>query len=113
MVLAAQQAAFQAVRQALPAAGVAATAGQIVDDSGYGLFAAPHCGRGVGLGHDEPPRLAPAETIALEPGMAVCVEPAVYVPDLFGARLADVVVCTEDGPLALTSPPHVMTVLDH
>ena len=35
--------------------------------------------------------------------MTLCLEPAIYVPDLFGARVADVVAMTAEGPVALGS----------
>jgi Xaa-Pro dipeptidase len=45
--------------------------------------------------------------------MTFCLEPAIYVPDLFGARVADVVVCTEAGPRVLGAGPPALHVLDH
>ncbi|MFD9945222.1 M24 family metallopeptidase [Nonomuraea sp. NPDC059023] len=112
VVLAAQSAALDGVRQALPAASVARSAQSMIEESGYGQFAAGHYGRGVGLAGDEPPHLSPADPTTLAPGMALCLEPAVYLPDLFGARLADVAVCTESAPRLLTTPPPALLVLD-
>jgi Xaa-Pro dipeptidase len=45
--------------------------------------------------------------------MTLCVEPAIYVPDLFGARLADVAACTREAATVLTTSPHTLRVLDH
>ncbi|MFI6394007.1 M24 family metallopeptidase [Nonomuraea sp. NPDC050540] len=112
VVLAAQTAALDGVRQALPAASVARSARSTIEESGYGQFAAGHYGRGVGLAGDEPPHLSPSDPTTLAPGMALCLEPAVYLPDLFGARLADVAVCTESAPRLLTTPPPALLVLD-
>ncbi|MFI9556515.1 M24 family metallopeptidase [Nonomuraea endophytica] len=112
VVLAAQSAALDGVRQALPAASVARSAQSMIEESGYGQFAAGHFGRGVGLADDEPPHLSPADPTTLTPGMALCLEPAVYLPDLFGARLADVALCTESTPRLLTTPPPALVVLD-
>ncbi|MBB5078581.1 M24 family metallopeptidase [Nonomuraea endophytica] len=112
VVLAAQSAALDGVRQALPVASVARSAQSMIEESGYGQFAAGHFGRGVGLADDEPPHLSPADPATLAPGMALCLEPAVYLPDLFGARLADVAVCTESTPRLLTTPPPALVVLD-
>jgi Xaa-Pro aminopeptidase len=44
--------------------------------------------------------------------MTFCLEPAIHVPDLFGARVADVVLCTEDGALPLGTTPHTLHILD-
>lgn len=112
VVLAAQTAAVQSVRHAVPAADLARTVQGVIDGSGYGRFTTEGCGRGVGFGHDEAPHLSPGDPTVLDAGMALCLEPAIYVSDLFGARLADVVACTAAGPLALSAPPHAVHILD-
>ncbi|MEV0347591.1 M24 family metallopeptidase [Nonomuraea sp. NPDC050680] len=114
VVLAARAAALRAAAQPSAAAeSVAKAVGDVIDDSGYGRFAATHFGRGVGLGHDEGPRVQPGDDTPLEPGMTLCLEPAIYVPDLFGARVADVVAITAAGPAPLGSAHHTLQVLDH
>ncbi|MFI7701238.1 M24 family metallopeptidase [Nonomuraea sp. NPDC049480] len=110
VVLAAHRAALSAARPPAPASDVARAVGDVIDGSGYGRFAAGHAGRGVGLGPDEAPRLG--EDTPLAPGMTFCLEPAIYVPDLFGARVADVVACTEAGPQVLSAGPPALYVLD-
>ncbi|MGP3959714.1 M24 family metallopeptidase [Nonomuraea sp. 3N208] len=103
VVLAARRAALAAARPPAPAADVARAVAEVIDGTGYGRFAAAHAGRGVGLGPDEGPRLG--EGTPLAPGMTFCLEPAIYVPELFGARVADVVACTEAEPVVLSSGP--------
>ncbi|MFC5815019.1 M24 family metallopeptidase [Nonomuraea harbinensis] len=112
VVVAARHAGMAAARPGVPAAAVAAAVAQAVDDSGYGRFAAPGAGRGVGLGADEGPRLRADDDTPLEAGMVLCLEPAIYVPDLFGARVADIVACTESGPRPLTTAPSSLPVLE-
>jgi Xaa-Pro aminopeptidase len=112
VVLAARSAALQSVRPAAPAESVARAVGEVIDGSGYGRYAATRFGRGVGLGHDEGPRVQQGDDTPLEPGMTLCLEPAIYVPDLFGARVADVVAITPSGPLPLGTGPHTLHVLD-
>ncbi|MDP9842393.1 M24 family metallopeptidase [Streptosporangium lutulentum] len=113
VVLAAQRAAFDALRPGVPAAEAGRAAREVIEDSGYGHYAAERLGRGVGLGHDEGPWLAPGDPTVLAPGMTVCVEPAIYLPDLFGARVADVVVCTPTGARRLSGSSQSLHVLDH
>ncbi|WP_308168134.1 M24 family metallopeptidase [Nonomuraea sp. NEAU-A123] len=112
VVLAARAAALRSARPAAAAESVAGAVRDVIDGSGYGRFAAAHFGRGVGLGHDEGPRVVPGDDTPLEPGMTLCLEPAIYVPDLFGARVADVVAMTAEGPVALGSGHHTLHVLD-
>ncbi|MGI5291314.1 M24 family metallopeptidase [Nonomuraea polychroma] len=110
VVLAAHAAGLAAARPPAPAADVERAVGQVIDGSGYGRFAAAHAGRGMGLGPDEGPRLG--EDTPLAAGMTFCLEPAIYVPDLFGARVADVVACTQTGPLVLSLGPPALQVLE-
>ncbi|MEW9550838.1 M24 family metallopeptidase [Nonomuraea sp. NPDC050783] len=110
VVLSAHRAALAAARPPAPARAVARAVGEVIDASGYGRFAAGHAGRGVGLGPEEGPWLG--EEAPLAPGMTFCLEPAIYVPDLFGARVADVVVCTGSEPLVLSGGPPPLRVLD-
>lgn len=108
VVLAAHQAALSAVRPGVTVGAVSAAASAVIDGSGYGPFAGPLTGRGIGLGHHEP---IPDATV-LRPGMTLVLEPAIHLPDLFGARLAGVVACTSNQAAALTPPPTGLHILD-
>jgi Xaa-Pro aminopeptidase len=48
----------------------------------------------------------------LEPGHAFSVEPGIYIPGRWGARLEDIVVTTADGPEPLNAVDHGLAVLD-
>ncbi|MBO4273321.1 M24 family metallopeptidase [Microbispora triticiradicis] len=110
VVLAAQRAAVDLVRPGVACAEAATVAGEVIYGSGYGDYAAAGAGRGIGLSPVEGPWLAAGERF--EAGMAVCLEPAVYLPGLFGARVADVVVCGEEGPEPLSTGSRALHVLD-
>lgn len=113
VVLAAQRAALDSLRPGVPATEVGRAAREVIEDSGYGHYAVEQPGRGVGLGHDEGPWFVFGDTTVLASGMTVCVEPAIYLPDLFGARVADVVVCTPAGAGRLSGSPQALHVIDH
>lgn len=55
-----------------------------------------HTGHGLGTSWHEEPRVVPGGETALEPGMVVALEPALY-SETEGIRLEHVVVVTEDG----------------
>jgi|688.fasta_scaffold22897_11 Xaa-Pro aminopeptidase len=60
-----------------------------------------HGGHGLGIGCFEDPHLIPADTRPLEAGMIIAVEPGVYFPGRFGARVENVFVVTEAGGVEL------------
>ncbi|GAA4591346.1 Xaa-Pro peptidase family protein [Planotetraspora phitsanulokensis] len=111
VVLAAQQAASGVVRAGVPASEPARLAREVIDGSGYGHYMSERQGRGIGLSDHEGPSLDSGELLA--PGMTVCLETAIHLPDLFGARVADVVLCGPEGPERLSSGPQALHIADH
>ena len=61
-----------------------------------------HSGHGLGTTYHEEPRIVPYNTLALQPGMVIAIEPGVYIPNIGGVRLEDVVLVTPDGCEVLT-----------
>jgi Xaa-Pro aminopeptidase len=60
-----------------------------------------HGGHALGLTSFEDPHLIPSDTTPLEPWMVLAVEPGVYIPGRFGARVENVFVVTPDGGVEL------------
>jgi Xaa-Pro aminopeptidase len=60
-----------------------------------------HGGHALGLTSFEDPHLIPSDATALESWMVIAVEPGVYVPGRFGARVENVFVVTPDGGVEL------------
>ena len=92
----AQEAATASVRPGVTAESVDRTARRIIDDAGYGEWFIHRTGHGIGLESHEDPYIVEGNTIPLEPGMAFSIEPGIY-PGPHGARIEDIVVCTEAG----------------
>ncbi len=69
-------------------------------------------GHGIGVEEHEDPYLVEGNTAPLEPGNAFSVEPGFYIDGKWGARIEDIVVCTDDGPLALNQADHELAVLE-
>lgn len=107
----AQRLAREAVRPGVAIGEVDAAARESLAAAGLGELFIHRTGHGIGLGLHEPPFVAPGATTVLEEGMTFSVEPGVYVPGHWGARLEDIVAVTADGCRALNTGPRGLTVL--
>src|SRR5688500_3064324 len=107
----AQAAATAAVRPGVTAEDVDAAARRIIADAGWGEHFIHRTGHGIGLDTHEAPYIVSGNAIPLEPGMAFSVEPGIYLPGRCGARIEDIVVCTEDGVRILDNGPRELVEL--
>jgi Xaa-Pro aminopeptidase len=90
---------------------VDAAARTIIADAGFGEYFIHRTGHGIGLDVHEDPYIVAGNTLPLEAGMAFSIEPGIYQPGRWGARIEDIVVVTEDGVDPLNRRPHELTVL--
>jgi Xaa-Pro dipeptidase len=107
----AQQAAVDVVKPGVTAAAVDAAAREIITDAGFGEYFIHRTGHGIGLDVHEEPYIVGGNALPLEPGMAFSVEPGIYLPGRWGARIEDIVVVTDDGVASLNNRPHDLVQL--
>ncbi len=107
---AAQEAAVRAVRPGVAAETIDAVARQAIADGGYGEYFVHRTGHGIGVEEHEDPWIVAGNREVLEPGMAFSVEPGIYLPDRYGARIEDIVVVTDDGVERLNHRPRTVVV---
>jgi Xaa-Pro aminopeptidase len=93
----AQAAATAAVRPGVTCQQVDAVARAVITAAGHGEHFIHRTGHGIGLDTHEAPYVVAGNDLPLEPGMAFSVEPGIYLPGRCGARIEDIVVCTDDG----------------
>lgn len=105
VVLAAQQAAIQAIRPGVECAEVDKIARGMISEAGFGKYFGHGLGHGFGIDIHESVRISPISTQKFEPGMVVTVEPGVYLPGKFGMRIEDDVLVTSGGNEVLSSVP--------
>ncbi len=103
IVLQAQQTALQAVKQGATASSIDTIARDIIKNAGYGEQFGHSTGHGVGLHIHEYPRLHSASKDTLKAGMAITIEPGIYVTGMGGVRIEDLVIVTKDGSDVLTA----------
>ncbi|MEI6251769.1 MAG: Xaa-Pro peptidase family protein [Mycobacteriaceae bacterium] len=107
----AQAAAVAAVRPGATAEQVDAAARDVLADAGLGEYFVHRTGHGIGLSVHEEPYIVAGNDRPLAEGMAFSVEPGVYFPGRWGARIEDIVIVTADGALAVNQRPHDLTVV--
>jgi Xaa-Pro aminopeptidase len=107
----AQEHATTAVRPEVACETIDATAREIISAEGYGENFFHRTGHGIGLEGHEDPYLVSGNDEPLAAGMAFSVEPGIYIPGRYGARIEDVVVCSPDGPIVLNEAPRDLYVV--
>lgn len=85
---------------------VDAAARQPITDAGYGEWFVHRTGHGIGVEAHEDPYIVAGNRTPLAAGHAFSVEPGIYIPGRWGARLEDIVVATPEGPRSLNTADH-------
>src|ERR1700752_2762650 len=107
----AQQAAVEAGRPGGAAEQVDAVARDVLAAEGLADAFVHRTGHGIGLSVHEEPYIVAGNALPLEAGMAFSVEPCIYFPGQWGARIEDIVVVTADGALPVNNRPHALIVV--
>jgi Xaa-Pro aminopeptidase len=98
----AQRAGCEAAVEGAQAMAVDAACRDLIAAAGYGDHFIHRTGHGIGLEEHEEPYMVAGATERLVPGMTFSIEPGIYLPNRFGARIEDIVVCQ---PAADASEP--------
>ena len=107
----AQAAAVAAVRPGVTAQEVDAAARGVLADAGLAEYFVHRTGHGIGLSVHEEPYIVAGNDLSLRPGMAFSVEPGIYFPGQWGARIEDIVIVTEDGAESVNHRPRELVVV--
>ncbi len=110
-VLEAQLAGVDAVRPGVSTARVDAAARNVLKAYGLAEAFVHSTGHGLGLEIHEPPRIGKKDKAKLAPGMAITIEPGVYIEGFGGIRIEDTVVVTATGCEILTPTPKTLRII--
>ncbi|MGY1742837.1 MULTISPECIES: M24 family metallopeptidase [unclassified Blastococcus] len=102
LVAAAQAAGRAALAVGADVVAVDAAARDVIAAAGHAEHFGHGLGHGVGLEIHEAPGIGPLGAGSLAAGMAVTVEPGVYLPGHGGVRIEDTLIVTDDEPELLT-----------
>ena len=101
----AQRAACDAVRPGATCSEIDAVARDIIDEAGYGEAFIHRTGHGIGMETHEEPYIVSSNPEPLQAGHAFSIEPGIYIGGEWGARIEDIVMCTETGGERLNVTP--------
>ncbi len=112
VVLKAQSAAFDVIREGVAAKDVDAAARKVITDAGLGDFFTHGLGHGLGLETHEAPRVRKNSDDILQAGMVITIEPGVYIPGWGGIRIEDDVLVRRDGHTLLSTLPRELAEIE-
>lgn len=108
LVLNAQERGKALLKPGIKASQVDDAVRTIINDAGYGEYFGHGTGHGVGLRIHEAPAVNKKDDTILQEGMVVTVEPGIYLPDISGVRIEDLMVITADGATSLSQTPRTL-----
>ncbi len=111
IVLKAQTEALKLCKPGNAISDLDSCARSIITAAGYGKNFNHSLGHGIGLEVHELPFIRGTATDILRPGMAITIEPGIYLPGIGGVRIEDTVIITENGYENLTKRPKKLQIL--
>jgi Xaa-Pro aminopeptidase len=112
VLLDAQARAVESVRPGVSCDAVDGAARERITAAGYGQWFLHRTGHGIGLETHEEPYIVAGNDLLLESGMCFSIEPGIYLAGQHGARIEDIVVCTEAGVERLNTIDRDLVVVD-
>ena len=102
---------IEAIHSGISGKEVDNAAREIIKNNGYGQYFGHGLGHSVGLEIHESPRLSPLVDHVLYGGCVVTVEPGIYVPNLGGVRIENMVIVTRECGVSMNDTPTDLIVL--
>lgn len=110
-VLQAEEKAIQASTIGVEVGTIDQVARNVITDAGYGEYFTHRIGHGLGIDVHEYPSMHAKNTLPLEEGMCYTIEPGIYVPDVGGVRIEDMIFMTKNGAETLTKFPKQLQII--
>ncbi len=104
-VLKANLAAISTVKPGVMFKDIDLAARKVIEDAGYGEYFIHRTGHGIGLSVHEPYDVSFVNEMVVEEGMCFSIEPGIYIPEVTGVRIEDLVLVTKEGCEVLNHYP--------
>ncbi len=111
VLLEAQTASLAAAKAGTAAEDVDRAGRSIIEAAGYGEYFIHRTGHGIGVEAHEEPYIVEGNSDPLVAGNAFSIEPGIYIPGKFGARIEDIVVAGETAADPLNVVDHNLAVV--
>ncbi|MEC5421928.1 Xaa-Pro peptidase family protein [Virgibacillus sp. C22-A2] len=111
-VLAAEQKSIDASQIGTPVGELDLAARNHIEEAGYGKYFTHRIGHGLGIQTHEYPSMHSNNNLLLKAGMCYTIEPGIYVPEIGGVRIEDMIFMTENGPEILTKYPKELQIIE-
>ncbi|MCS7280553.1 MAG: Xaa-Pro peptidase family protein [Desulfobacterota bacterium] len=103
IVYEAKEKAIEALQAGVPAKKIDSIVRTYIRERGYGDYFGHGTGHGIGLSVHELPQINDLCESILEENMVITIEPGIYIPNVGGVRLEDMVLIREGYPTVLTA----------
>ncbi|MFD1851884.1 M24 family metallopeptidase [Oceanobacillus bengalensis] len=110
-VLAAEQHAINASTLGTPVGKIDKAARDTIANAGFGEYFTHRIGHGLGIETHEYPSMHANNETALQPGMCYTIEPGIYIPNVGGVRIEDMIFTTDKGAEVLTKFPKELVIV--
>ncbi|RKQ29877.1 M24 family metallopeptidase [Oceanobacillus halophilus] len=111
-VLEAEQKAIETSKLGTEVGKLDKIARDIITNAGYGEYFTHRIGHGLGIETHEYPSMHSNNTLQVQAGMCFTIEPGIYIPNIGGVRIEDMVFMKETGPTLLTNYPKELQIID-
>jgi len=111
IALEAQKQAIKEIRPGITLSALDAVARGFIKDAGYGEFFGHGLGHGIGLSVHESPHISWQGEGEIMEGMVFTIEPGIYIPNLGGVRIEDIVLVKEERAEVLTTLPRELVFI--
>lgn len=112
IVLKANTEAEKAIRVGMPLKDVDKVARDIISEAGYGPYFTHRLGHGIGIEVHEPYDVSESDEVLVQEGMCFSCEPGIYLPEVGGVRIEDLVIPRSDGTVILNHYPKEKQYID-
>ena len=111
IVLEANLKAIDCIKPGIKACEIDKVAREVITKRGYGDYFIHRTGHGVGIEIHEMPYISSNSEVILEAGMIFSIEPGIYLPNVGGVRIEDLVLVTKNGCEILNNYSKSLTIV--